>query len=170
MALAGTCYTLAVFVTYFAIGLGLNKALEHVPDAPRRILHLAMMGLLVVAAILSARDGVKCLCGRADESVLKLPGGLRSRIRHLMTRQTRRGLTVGGALALHISRDPKALAWLLLYNVCFIGPLIALFLCILFGVTSEQLSGWFQRHMAKTKFALAAVFLGLVALLALTMP
>ena len=65
------------------------------------------------------------------------------------------------------SERASALAWLVLYNLCFILPLVGVFLLVLFAVTSEQLTALYQRHMAKTKFALAAVFLGLVALLAL---
>ena len=50
------------------------------------------------------------------------------------------------------------LGWLLLYNVCFIAPLIVLFIAVFFGLTSDRLTAVFRRHIAKTKFAMAAVF------------
>ena len=42
-----------------------------------------------------------------------------------------------------------------------------LFLFILFGCTSQQVTTFFQRHLAKTKFALGALFLLLAAVLLL---
>ena len=44
-------------------------------------------------------------------------------------------------------------------------PLVAVFLAILFGLTSERLTRAFRRHIALTKFALAAVFAALGALM-----
>ena len=122
----------------------------------------------------------------------KLPDSLRKRIRLTMTRRTREGLTIAGAVSLgtlvallefpctgqvygpiiwHIAREPAgALGWLLLYNLFFILPLVVVFLCILFGLRSGQLTAFFQRHLATVKFALAGLFLLLAVTLVLTMP
>ena len=56
-----------------------------------------------------------------------------------------------------------ALLWLLLYNVCFILPLVAVFVLLMVGVTSERLTALYQRHLAATKFVTAALFAGLFA-------
>ncbi len=190
IALVGIYYTAAVFVTYLAIGLGLNKVFAYIPGVARLIVDVVMIGLLVLVAVLSFVDGLRCMKGRPEESLLKLPEGLKKRIHRTMTRRTREGLTAAGALSLgglvallespctgqvyapivsRVSRAPAgALPWLVLYNVCFILPLVVVFLCILFGLDNERLTALFKRHIAATKFALAIVFIALAVVLALT--
>jgi cytochrome c biogenesis protein CcdA len=195
IVLAGIIYTAAVFLTYLAIGIGLHQLLEKglgMSTLLRRIIYGAMTILLVVAALLSVRDGIHCLRGETDRVTLKLPDAVKRRIHLHMTRQTRRGLTVVGALSLgvvvavlefpctgqtyvpiitYLSVNPVgAFAWLVLYNLCFILPLVVVFLCILFGTSSEEIKTVFQRNMATAKFALATVFAALAAVLFLTMP
>mgnify|MGYP006279056609 CR=1 FL=1 len=195
IVLAGIIYTAAVFLTYLAIGIGLHRLLEEglaLSNLLRRIIYVGMAALLVVAAVLSLRDGIHCLRGETDKVTLKLPDALKRRIHLQMTRQTRRGLTVFGALSLgvvvallefpctgqtyipiitYLSVNPVgALGWLVLYNLCFILPLVVIFLCILFGTSSEQIRNVFQRNMGRAKFALATIFAVLAAVLLLTMP
>jgi cytochrome c biogenesis protein CcdA len=59
-----------------------------------------------------------------------------------------------------------ALAYLLVYNLAFIIPLLGIFLLAYMGVTSEQLRGWLNRHISVTKLAtgLFFLFLGLLIL------
>jgi metal-sulfur cluster biosynthetic enzyme len=52
----------------------------------------------------------------------------------------------------------QALTLLLLYNIMFIVPLLAVFILALLGVTSEQFSHFLKRHMFLIKIFLAAVF------------
>ncbi len=194
IALAGIYYTAAVFFTYLAIGLGLSKVFEWGHGWPiigRRILYFAMMALLLVAAVLSFVDGVNCLRGRVENVRLKLPDAAKRKIHRVITKQSRHGLTIFGALSMgivvallefpctgqiyapivmYISQEPaRAFGWLVLYNLCFIVPLLIIFLCVLFGVTNKQLTAFFQRHIAKTKFALTALFVGLIVVLVHTM-
>jgi hypothetical protein len=58
----------------------------------------------------------------------------------------------------------------LLYNLFFILPLIAVFLCVYLGVSSERIIAIFQRHMATVKFAMATVFAGLFVVMVVLMP
>jgi hypothetical protein len=44
-----------------------------------------------------------------------------------------------------------------------------IFLLVFFGTTSQQLTAFFQRHLAKTKFALAALFMGLFVFVLVTL-
>ena len=198
VALAGALFTGAVFVTYLAIGLGLYSLLGlsgELSESLQRVLYAVMAILLALAAALSLLDGVRCMRGRPEDVILKLPERLKSKIKLLVTRRVRLGLTLvatpllGGAVALlefpctgqvytpivlmlrRLSPESwGALGWLLVYNVCFILPLLAVFLGMFFGVKSERLAALFQRHMAKAKFALAGVFLGLLVLLVALMP
>jgi cytochrome c biogenesis protein CcdA/tetratricopeptide (TPR) repeat protein len=189
---AGTVYTAAVFATYFAIGLGLSQLIsvgEHWFGFFRRVLYGGIAVLTLVAALLSFRDALLCLKGRAKEMVLALPDSLKTRIRRTISQRARLGLTVsatvvlGGLVAffefpctgqiylpiVSMLHQPGYFwgpaGWLLLYNLCFILPLIVVFAAVFFGLTSEKLTALFQRHMAKTKFAMAAVFAALFVVL-----
>lgn len=59
----------------------------------------------------------------------------------------------------------QALVYLLVYNLMFILPLVIVFLFALFGVTSEQFSKIFKKHLPTMKIIMAILFLGLGALL-----
>jgi cytochrome c biogenesis protein CcdA len=52
----------------------------------------------------------------------------------------------------------KALAYLLLYNLMFILPLLAIFLCALMGTTSEDFSRLLKKHFLSTKSLMAVMF------------
>jgi hypothetical protein len=52
----------------------------------------------------------------------------------------------------------KAFAYLLLYNLMFILPLFAIFLCALAGTTSEQFSGFLKKHFLLSKVLMMALF------------
>ena len=182
---------MAVFVTYFALGLTLSsivgKAHKH-SDLARLIIY-AVTGLLALAAAgLSFRDGLRARAGKVADLTISLPDWIQKRIRLTISRRTRMGLTVGTTLALGgvvalfelpctgqvyvlvIAALPDlpnrfwgSVGWLLIYNLCFIMPLVAVFIGVLFGLTSQRLTPFFRRHIAKTKFAMAVLFAGLCA-------
>jgi len=193
---AGILFTVAVFATYFAVGLGLLEALklgDRLITNFSKIIQGLTAAFVLVVAVLSLLDGLRCLQGRAEEMRLRLPEKLRSRIRLMISRKARLGLTVAAALALgcvvslfelpctgqvYVAILPllhsegfrgHALAWLLLYNLCFVLPLIIVFVGVFLGLTSGRLTSLFQRHMAKVKFALAALFFLLFGVMLLVM-
>lgn len=190
VAVVGIVFTAAVFATYFAIGMGLVGLLS-VAEAWslvfRKVLYGVTAVLVLVAAILSLRDGIRCLKGQTASLTLSLPAALRSKIRLTISRRARLGLTIaataglGAIVALfefpctgqiyvpvaqwiafalrHLPRyEWGPVGWLLLYNICFVMPLIAVFVAVFFGLSSEKLTAFFRRHIAKTKFAMAALF------------
>ncbi len=55
----------------------------------------------------------------------------------------------------------QALEYLLLYNVMFTVPLVAVFVLALLGTTSEQFASFMRRHLGLMKIILAAVLIGL---------
>jgi cytochrome c biogenesis protein CcdA len=55
----------------------------------------------------------------------------------------------------------KAVAYLLLYNLLFIIPLIAIFFFALAGTTSGQFSAVLKKHMGALKILMAILFIGL---------
>lgn len=192
IAWAGGIFTAAVFVTYLGAGLALIQLVEFAEGISvvfTKALYGVTAALVFVAAILSFRDGLLCLRGRTRDLTLTLPDKLQSKIRQTIAKRTRLGLTIGATAVLGAAVALFELpctgqtylpvivfalnhleghfwgpvGWLLLYNLCFILPLIVVFVGVFYGLTSEKLTAWFRRHMAATKFGLAAFFAGLFA-------
>lgn len=55
----------------------------------------------------------------------------------------------------------EAFAYLALYNMMFIVPLLVIFLLALLGVTSAQFAGFIRKHMVSIKALMSVVFIGL---------
>ena len=187
--LMGGLFTLAVFATYFAVGLGLFAALRAAASFPivSRILRWALVAVLAVFAVLSARDAVLASRGRASDMALQLPEFLKRRI-HASIR-TRVGSSALAAAALglgflvsvfefactgqvylptlaYLARfgDARAVPLLALYNLGFVAPLVAVFAASWAGVTSRGLGALLQRHLVAVKAALAVFFAALAVL------
>ncbi len=62
----------------------------------------------------------------------------------------------------------QAAGYILLYNVMFILPLFIIFLLALWGVASEQFSGFLKKNLAAIKIIMAALFFSLGVLLIYT--
>lgn len=59
----------------------------------------------------------------------------------------------------------KAFFFLILYNLMFVMPLIAVFLIALLGVSSQTISGFLKRHLGIIKIFMAFLFFFLAGLL-----
>jgi hypothetical protein len=187
--LIGSLFTLAVFATYFAVGLGLFAALRAAVAFPlvSRIIRWALVAVLAVFAALSARDAVLAARGRASDMALQLPGFLKRRIHASIRTRVRSTALAASALGLgflvsvfefactgqvylptlaYLSRlgDARAVPLLAVYNLGFIAPLVAVFAASWAGVTSRGLSAFFQRHLVAVKALLAVFFTGLAVL------
>ena len=192
LLLTGSAFILAIFLTYFLLGLGLAEVVSRL-DALRyagQVLTVAMALLALTIMGFSIRDGVLCLRGRMGEMTLQLPDAFKRQIRRTIRIGTRHSRVVpaafvaGVAIAilelactgqvyaptiLFMVRTGRGTAWtlgyLLLYNVAFVLPLIVVFGLACGGLRSETLTGVMKRHAAAVKFATAALFLGLAVLL-----
>lgn len=132
---------------------------------------------------------------KTDGMLLQLPFGLKTRIHKIMgfflrdknksaLRLTLAALAVGFGVSLVeavctgqvyvptcvlIMQDPafraRAVFYLVLYNLMFIVPLIAVFVLALAGYESKGFNDFLKKHLGLTKLLLCAVFLGLFALL-----
>ena len=187
----GAAYVLAVFLTYFLLGLGLAdivarvRALEWLGHLLNGLLAL----FLFVIAWLSLRDAVRCLRGRADQMTLQLPGRLKQGIRTAIRHGTawRRHVLAAALLGVAVSvlelsctgqvylptivfmirtdtARTQALGLLLAYNLAFVAPLVVVFAMTVAGTRSDALQRFMMRHVAPVKFALAILF-GLLACL-----
>jgi len=186
--LTGGIFTLAVFLTYLAIGvlfyqlasLALGQAM--LATAVNAVL---LVGL-VVLAVLSARDTVRAWRGRPTDISLKLPSFLQKRIRARIRTFAKNDLAIGTAsfsLGVVIAgmelactgqvyvpivtmiAEPRhraaASLHLLTYNVAFIVPLLAVFVLATLGLTSERLGRFARRHVATVKLGLTLLFVAL---------
>lgn len=132
---------------------------------------------------------------KADKMLLQLPQNLKVRIHKIMGfflrdkhesmwRLTLAALAVGFCVSLVeavctgqvymptvvlIMQDPafrvKATAYLLMYNLMFIMPLVAVFALAVAGYESKGFNNFLKKHLGLTKLLLCVVFLGLFLLL-----
>lgn len=192
MLRVGAAFISGVFLTYFAIGLGLREIVGRLDSLPMLALALKLViaGLTLFLALLNLRDGVRCRQGRLADMTLQLPAVLKNSI-HATIRggvRLRRYVAAAFGMAVLVSvlelactgqgylptiaylwqtgyARPAMLALLAVYNLAFVAPLAIIFLLTYRGLRSETLVRKLNRHAAVVKFATAALFLVLFALL-----
>jgi hypothetical protein len=193
LLLVGGFFCLASFLTYFALGLGLLRVL-HLLDGfqwVRAFFEWAMVGVLLVLAALSFRDARR-FAARQDpnEVVLQMP----ETFRHLTHRLLKRGMAARHLLAAAFGLGVVVTAlesvctgqlyvptlvfmmkseqmWnpglplLILYNLCFILPLVAVFGLTCAGLQFAHLMNWSIRNVVISKILLGLLFLGMAGLM-----
>jgi len=185
MFYTGGTFTLAVFFTYFAIGLAFFNFLKLILRSQAIVVGVNSLLLLIVVilAVFSLIDFVRCLKGNVKDVTLQLPGLLKETIRGRIRDFARNkaailgasfvlGMVIAGAelactgqvyipIVTMISEPSlriKAVSYLFLYNIAFILPLVVVFLLAAFGVTSESMGNYFRRHIAVVKMAFTVLF------------
>ncbi|MFO1482556.1 MAG: cytochrome c biogenesis protein CcdA [Verrucomicrobiaceae bacterium] len=184
--MVGMAFIAAVFIAYFAVGLGLSQLVAKLEAFAwvRTWLNRLLALVALVLAWLSFRDGLKALRGRIEESTLQLPEFLKTRIRSVIRVQTRSTHFIVAAFASGIvisllelactgqvylptivymmkQGSLTAVGYLLLYNIAFVVPLIAIFVLAWLGMTSDALIEFQKKHTAAVRFATALLFLAL---------
>lgn len=186
----GAAFTLAVFLTYFLIGLGLFRVLSVIPAlsvAAKVIYGLTAAACLVLAGI-SLQDYLKARRGKTGDMALRLP----TRLRKWVNRSIRESMAPGTAVAaaftagvvvsvvelactgqvylptlMFVAAQPdlraNAVGALAAYNTAFVLPLIVVFALAAYGVGSEHLRGLLARHTSTVKLLTTLLFLGLAA-------
>jgi len=189
---AGIAFCTGVFTAYFALGFGLSEVLFRFEAMPvvAMVIRWAVVALVFVLAALSLYDAVVAWRGAPKQMVLRLSANLRMRINLLITRRTRSrylipaSLLLGATISLlelvctgqvylpliqfmlSVSVDRiRTLALLLLYNLAFVAPLLAVFVAAFLGIRSEALSAVARRHVVTSKLLLAGFFMGLGAVM-----
>jgi hypothetical protein len=195
LLLGGASFVAAVFATYFLAGLGLFagfRALDALPFAERIVFWL-VWALALAGGVLSGVDAVTYFRTRDPERLrLKVPEGLRRRFAPLLRRRfSSLGLVAGGIaggflisilegvctgqmylptirfMARSGHLRSRWITYLALYNLIFVLPLVAILAAAVAGVHFQRLNAFLRRHLGWTKVALAAVFLGLAAVMLL---
>jgi len=176
-------------VTYFLLGLGLLGAIKtfSVSHGIATALVYVVAILAFILAAWSVIDVVRyARTGDVRKVTLGLPKAVKSRIHKVI----RTGLSTHGLVAgaigigfvvslleslctgqvylptiVFVARSPElrahAIGYLLLYNVMFIAPLVAILVIACLGVGSESLGSFLARHLVAFKLALAVLFAGL---------
>lgn len=191
----GISFIAAVFLAYFAIGLGLYKVIKHISAYSQiagAIIAIVAILLAVVAGILSLVDAWRSWrTGGKGEMILVLPSKFKDAIRKRLraTAHSHSLLVAAFVAGLIVSLIESActgqiffpilanMAWnetaileaillLLWYVLMFILPLVAVFVGAFFGISSEAIAKASRRRVWITKLALAAVFFVMAGLLA----
>lgn len=186
----GLFYSASVFVTYFLIGLGFLSAVRYAQSffLVARILRWALVGALAVFAGLSFYDYLQLRRGKTAKVVLQLPSALKRQIHSSIRSRARSAALLGSALALgflvtlfelactgqvylptiiyavRTGKQLRSYAYLLLYNLGFIAPLLVVFALSFTGLGLKGLTAFFQKSVAAVKLAMAGLFVGLAVI------
>ena len=186
--IAGGAFTLSVFGTYLLVGLGMLSFMSTLNrfSGVAKCVYLVAAAATFALAGLSLYDAVKAKQGKTKDIVLQLPRALKLRIHKVIREQTRTSGVIVGALIIGFAISAlelvctgqvylptltfvagiegiraHATAYLLLYNLMFIVPLIVVFGCVYWGTTSLQLGGVLQRHLVAVKVGIGLLLFGL---------
>ena len=184
----GSAFTLGVYIAYLGIGTGFLKGLQALPwlQGFSKGIYGLTAALCLALALASFRDYLKAKRGAPEEMTLKMPTRLR-RVVNKVVRESMKvrylvplSLAVGFIISLiefvctgqvylptilFIMSVPemrvRAFPHLLLYNLAFVLPMIAVFFLAFLGVSSEKLGLFFSRHISSIKLATSLLFLAL---------
>ena len=192
----GAAFAAGVFVTYWAVGIGLYKLVESISAVHSffgYLVSLLMALFCAVLAVFSILDFFKAREGEIKDMTLVMPERLR-KLAHTMIRRTSSSarafvlvaFLVGAvisfielactgqpllAMIVSLVNTPsdsqvQGLLLLTLFCVMFIMPLVVVFLLVYFGTTSLQLGVFLKRHAAWVKLATAMLFVTMAVWLA----
>jgi len=186
--LVGTSFTLAVFLTYLVMGLGLAELVGRLGNvsALGKIIYGVTALICLIFAVISFVDWLKIRQGKLNEIVLQLPKVLKQRIHGTIRTHSRMQGFIGAAFAAGVLVSIFELActgqvylptivfvtgisemrWiallaLVIYNLMFVVPLIVVFLMTYWGTSSKQLTNFFENKAALVKLLTALLFGGL---------
>lgn len=187
----GMIFSLTIFISYFLVGLGMLNIIRtanYFPLVSTIIRYILIVGL-VLLALYSFYDAWLVKKGRTGDIKLQLPKKLKKRIHKTIKENTRkRGLITGTiiigimvtifelsctgqvylpiiAYIIKIEGSLSAYAYLSLYNLAFILPLLIVFVAIYTGTTNQRLINWFQGRLFWIKVMLGLFFLTMIIFL-----
>ena len=163
----GFAFTLAVFILYSLYGLTMVQFFSHLIPETGKFSYYAFKGFGLLAIILGLFNLKDFLRYKPGSFGTEMPMIFRPRVKMLIKRMTSpKGAFVIGLFAtlflLPCTIGPyiiasgklselsfmQTLPWLLVYNLIFILPMIAITLFIYFGVTTvEKVSGWKEKNI-----------------------
>ena len=192
--LAGLFFALGIFTPYYLIGVGVLHFSRELAALPvlRHWLFEAAAAAALVFAVVSLLDARKARAGNTSAMTLKLPRFVRARIHETVRESARAGMVAGAFFAgaacalleaictgqlylptiIYVAGiaefQSQALLYLLLYNLAFLVPLIAVVLVIYRGLSSAAIGKFAESRTAVVKAGLGVVFALLAVLLHLS--
>ena len=187
--LYGITFTSGVFIAYLLAGMGLMAGLRQLSGYPviTRGIYLVIAVFAFALGIISLYDYILFRRGQMAKWKLQLPVALKKKV-HKIIREGTQSKSAGfvGTFALgfviaatevvctgqvylptigYIMTIPKlrvhAFFNLFLYNIMFIIPLVAIFVAVFFGITSEKMALVTKDHTGTVKLLTAILFIGL---------
>ncbi|MFH0924288.1 MAG: hypothetical protein V1872_01430 [bacterium] len=193
----GLSFTLAVFLTYFLVGLGVYKIIDKLTFLPllSKIVYILTVSFALILGSYNLYDFIMIRrCNDLSVMKLQLPDFLKKRIHKTIREKSKVNnyiiaafftgfivsfleLACTGQVYLPTiifvskvaSMRLKAFFFLLSYNLMFITPLLGIFIVAYCGITSAQLTQYIQRHARGIKLLTAIFFFTLATVLILTM-
>jgi len=185
----GVIFTFGVFIAYLLAGMGLMAGLRQLSGFPviTKVIYLVIAIFAFVLGIISLYDYVLFRRGEMAKWKLQLPMAFKKRVHKIIREGTQSqragflgtfalGFIIAGTEVIctgqvylptigYIMTIPKlrvhALFNLFLYNIMFIIPLVAIFVAVFFGVTSEKMAMATKGHTGTVKLLTAILFIGL---------
>ncbi len=188
--LVGIVFIVAVFIAYFAIGLFVFEGLRRLMKEFMWVESIITWGALALAGgagLLSLVDAVQAYrTAGKGKMLLVLPDSIKDRIRKQLRKAAHASALIWGAfvagilvsfleaactgqvyfpvITLLIKNENtrfEGVLKLLLYNVLFILPLMAVFIAAYVGISSEAIANAARKRVWLTKLALGVVFIAL---------
>jgi thiol-disulfide isomerase/thioredoxin len=183
--LVGAAFTLAVFLTYLGMGLGLAEAIRQIGSFTLigRFIYGITAIFCLVLAVMSILDYIKIRQGQLNEIRLQLPRRLKQRIHQTIRTHSRMQGYIGAAFGAGVlvslfelactgqvylptimfvtgvtELRLTAIVYLVLYNLMFVMPLLLVFLVTYLGTNSRRLTSLFQANAGAVKLFTAALF------------
>ena len=194
LAVVGVGFTAAVFATYLLLGLGMLGAIKvfSVSHGISKVFAYVVAGLTFFLAGWSFLDFVRYKrSGDIKDATLGLPKSVKAKIHKVIRTGLNTKSLLAGAIGVGVlvaileslctgqvylptivfvsrarSLRADAIAYLVLYNVMFIAPLVAVFGAAYWGVGSQRLALALHNNLATAKLGMALLFtvLGLLVL------
>jgi len=191
----GLAYTATVYITYLLMGVGALAVIEQLIRRLwiARLFKWSIIAFALIVAAFSFKDAFAFKkSGKADAVTLQLPRPVKLLIHRIISSNLSGGRLVTGALvagflvtileavctgqfyipvitALASRMDPKAWAYLLLYNFLFVLPLLIVMVLAWQGLRWEKLSQLMQKRLPLLKVLLGTALVGLSAYLYVNM-
>jgi cytochrome c biogenesis protein CcdA len=176
MLLVGTIYIIAVFIFYFLSGLGIFAIVQ--VSGISRIFSLIAAAIAILFGLITIRDaffgdkGAFLAIPESRKGIIEayvkkgsLPAAF---VLGILVGMFELPCTGGIYLAIlsllsHQGTIYTGLPYLLLYNVIFVMPLVAILLIISFGIPPERLNRWRLEHRMLVRLIMGAVMIGIGA-------
>ena len=191
----GLAYTSTVYITYFAMGLGLKGILEHLKNyyIISQSIRWGAFGLALIVAVLSFRDAIVFRKTRDTQNIsLQLPKVVKLRIHKIISGNlSGSSLVIGSIITGFLVTILEAICtgqmylpyivamtqreslritgylYLAFYNFLFVLPLIIVMFLAYYGLKWNELAKKTQKNMVMLKIVLGIVMTGLAVYLGL---